>query len=134
VRASVNGQNGSSSGQTSGTSAIRAEGGRDESPRRRLRWDTRSEWPPCSICPSGVPASTYLICKAKQFVSQLIERLGSVYIHGSGDDEWSAALEAALTTTRRHDLKHGHHAAYGHGCVCSDCREYQRARMANDRR
>jgi hypothetical protein len=46
------------------------------------------------------------------------------------DDEWSAALEAALTATRRHDLKHGTNAAYVRGCVCSDCRQHQRIRMA----
>jgi hypothetical protein len=36
------------------------------------------------------------------------------------DQEWSAALEAALTATRRDDLQHGTNAAYVHGCVCSD--------------
>jgi hypothetical protein len=46
------------------------------------------------------------------------------------DDEWSAALEAALTATRRQDLKHGTNAAYVRGCVCSDCRQHQRIRMA----
>ena len=33
------------------------------------------------------------------------------------DEEWSAALEAALTATRRTDLQHGTNAAYVHGCV-----------------
>ena len=37
------------------------------------------------------------------------------------DEEWSSALEAALTATRRDDLEHGTNAAYVHGCVCSDC-------------
>jgi hypothetical protein len=46
------------------------------------------------------------------------------------DDEWSAALEAALTATRRHDVKHGTNAAYVRGWVCSDCRQHQRIRMA----
>ena len=46
------------------------------------------------------------------------------------DDEWSAALEAALTATRRHDLKHGTNATYVRGCVCSDSRQHQRIRMA----
>jgi hypothetical protein len=46
------------------------------------------------------------------------------------DDDWSAALEAALTATRRDDLQHGTNAAYVHGCVCSECREHQRSRMA----
>jgi hypothetical protein len=46
------------------------------------------------------------------------------------DRAWSAALEAALTATRRDDLKHGTNAAYVHGCVCGECREHQRQRMA----
>jgi hypothetical protein len=49
------------------------------------------------------------------------------------DDEWSAALEAALTATRRNDLKHGTNAAYIQGCVCSECRAHQRIRMARNR-
>jgi hypothetical protein len=49
------------------------------------------------------------------------------------DDEWSAAPEAALTATRRDDLQHGTTAAYVRGCVCSECREHQRARMARNR-
>jgi hypothetical protein len=50
------------------------------------------------------------------------------------DPEWSDKLEAALTATRRDDLEHGTNAAYVHGCVCSDCREYQHGRMARNRR
>jgi hypothetical protein len=38
------------------------------------------------------------------------------------DQAWSAALEAALTATRRDDLTHGTNAAYVHGCVCTECR------------
>ena len=49
------------------------------------------------------------------------------------DREWSAALEAALTATRRDDLEHGTNAAYVAGCVCSECREHQRVRMARNR-
>jgi hypothetical protein len=49
------------------------------------------------------------------------------------DPEWSAALEAALTATRREDLDHGTNAAYVAGCVCKDCREHQRQRMAKNR-
>ena len=49
------------------------------------------------------------------------------------DPQWSAELEAALTATRRGDLKHGTNAAYVAGCVCSDCREHQRIRMARNR-
>lgn len=48
------------------------------------------------------------------------------------DQEWSHALEEALTATRRTDLKHGSNAAYKHGCVCKDCREHQRQRMAKN--
>lgn len=46
------------------------------------------------------------------------------------DDDWSAELDAALMATRRDDLQHGTNAAYAHGCVCSECREHQRQRMA----
>jgi hypothetical protein len=48
------------------------------------------------------------------------------------DQEWSAALEAALTATRRDDLEHGTNAAYVAGCVCRDCREHQRVRMGQE--
>jgi len=50
------------------------------------------------------------------------------------DDAWSEALEAALTATRRADLRHGTNAAYVTGCVCKECREHQRQRMARNRR
>jgi hypothetical protein len=46
------------------------------------------------------------------------------------DEEWSAALEAALNATRRDNLQYGTNAAYVHGCVCWGCREHQRIRMA----
>ena len=49
------------------------------------------------------------------------------------DPEWSQRLEAALTATRRGDLKHGTNAAYAQGCVCSECRNHQRIRMAWNR-
>jgi hypothetical protein len=49
------------------------------------------------------------------------------------DQEWSEKLEAALTTARRDDLEHGTHPAYIHGCVCKECREHQRQRMAKNR-
>lgn len=49
------------------------------------------------------------------------------------DEEWSTSLEAALMATRRDDLKHGTNAAYVAGCVCSDCRDHQRVRMARGR-
>jgi hypothetical protein len=48
------------------------------------------------------------------------------------DQEWSEKLEAALTATRREDLQHGTTTAYVHGCVCSECREHQRVRMARN--
>jgi hypothetical protein len=49
------------------------------------------------------------------------------------DQEWSDQLDAALTATRRDDLQHGTNAAYVRGCVCSECREHQRIRMARQR-
>ena len=48
------------------------------------------------------------------------------------DQGWSTALEAALTAARRDDLEHGTNAAYAHGCVCRECRERQRKRMARN--
>jgi hypothetical protein len=50
------------------------------------------------------------------------------------DDDWSAALEATLTATRRDDLQHGTTPAYVAGCVCSECRQYQRRRMTKSRK
>jgi hypothetical protein len=50
------------------------------------------------------------------------------------DKEWSAALETALTSTRRDDLQHGTNATYVAGCVCRECRDHQRRRMAANRR
>jgi hypothetical protein len=50
------------------------------------------------------------------------------------DEQWSADLDAALTATRRGDLKHGTNAAYVAGCVCKECREHQRVRMVKNRR
>jgi hypothetical protein len=44
-------------------------------------------------------------------------------------DAWSEALKAALTATRRADLRHGTNAAYIAGCFCKECREHQRVRM-----
>jgi hypothetical protein len=49
------------------------------------------------------------------------------------DEEWSAALEAALTATRRNDLEHGTNAAYVASCVCNNCREHQRQRIARNK-
>jgi hypothetical protein len=49
------------------------------------------------------------------------------------DAEWSVALEEALTATRRDDLEHGTNAADVAGCVCKECRDHQRRRMARNR-
>ena len=49
------------------------------------------------------------------------------------DEPWSKALKEALTATRRDDLEHGTNAAYGAGCLCRDCREHQRQRIARNR-
>jgi hypothetical protein len=49
------------------------------------------------------------------------------------DEGWATALEAALTASRRVDLQHGTNAAYVKGCVCKECREHQRQRMAKNR-
>jgi hypothetical protein len=50
------------------------------------------------------------------------------------DQKWSEQLEAALMAIRRDDLKHGTNAAYVRGCVCRECREHQRERMAKNGR
>lgn len=50
------------------------------------------------------------------------------------DEEWSIALEAAPTASRREDLQHGTTPAYVRGCVCKECPEHQRQRMAKDRK
>ena len=50
------------------------------------------------------------------------------------DQDWAVALDTALTATRRDDIKHGTTAAYIRGCVCSECREHQRRRMAKNRK
>ena len=50
------------------------------------------------------------------------------------DQKWSEQLEAALMAIRRDDLKHGTNAAYVRGCVCRECREHQRVRMAQNRK
>jgi hypothetical protein len=49
------------------------------------------------------------------------------------DAEWAESLGGALEATRREDLEHGTNAAYVQGCVCSECRENQRIRMAKNR-
>jgi hypothetical protein len=49
------------------------------------------------------------------------------------DEEWAAALDRAPTATRRDNLGHGTNAAYVAGCVCKECREHQRIRVARNR-
>lgn len=49
------------------------------------------------------------------------------------DNEWLAALDAALAASRRNDLRHGTNAAYVAGCVCKECGEHQRIRKARNR-
>jgi hypothetical protein len=49
-------------------------------------------------------------------------------------EEWSTTLETALTEARRDDLQHGSTPAYVRGCVCKEYREYQRERMAKNRK
>jgi hypothetical protein len=49
------------------------------------------------------------------------------------DAEWAESLGGALEANRREDLEHGTNAAYVQGCVCSECRENQRIRMAKNR-
>jgi hypothetical protein len=69
------------------------------------------------------------------FRTALLElRLTSNQVWGLAktDQEWSEKLEDALTATRRDDLQHRTNAAYVRGCVCSECREHQRVRMARN--
>jgi len=49
------------------------------------------------------------------------------------DPVWSEKLDTALTATRRDDLEHGTNADYVQSCVCHECREHQRIRMAKNR-
>jgi hypothetical protein len=46
------------------------------------------------------------------------------------DEEWSEQLDAALTAIRRDDVEHETTPAYLRGCVCAECREHQRVRIA----
>jgi hypothetical protein len=75
------------------------------------------------------------ICSGQPF-RQVLHDLGltpnQVWGLTKTDKEWSEQLDAALTATRRHDLQHGTTPAYVRGCVCSECREYQRAKMARN--
>jgi hypothetical protein len=74
---------------------------------------------------------------ARQPFRQVLRELGltpnQVWGLTKTEKEWSIALDDALTTSRRDDLKHGTNAAYVAGCVCKQCREHQRQRMARNR-
>jgi hypothetical protein len=73
------------------------------------------------------------ICTGKPFrlaLRDLALTPNQVWGLAQTDEAWSAALEAALMATRRSDLGHGTNAAYVAGCVCKECREHQRQRMA----
>jgi hypothetical protein len=59
--------------------------------------------------------------------------LGLTFDQAWGITKTGDAWSAALTGTRRDYLKHGTNAAYVAGCVCFECREYQRQRMARQR-
>jgi hypothetical protein len=51
------------------------------------------------------------------------------------DEEWSAALDGALLAVRRDDLEHGTmRPMYVQGCVCKECSEHERERMAKNRK
>ena len=76
------------------------------------------------------------ICNGKPFRQALRDLTltpNQVWGLNQTDEAWSAALEAALTSSRRDDLEHGTNAAYAAGCVCRECREHQRQRMAKNR-
>ena len=76
------------------------------------------------------------ICSGRPFRTVLRDLgLTSNQVFGlaRADEEWSSALQAALTASRRVDLQHGTNAAYVKGCVCKECREHQRQRMARNR-
>jgi hypothetical protein len=74
---------------------------------------------------------------AGQLFRQVLRDLGltpnQVWGLTKTDQEWSEKLEAALTATRRDDIEHGTAPAYVRGCVCSECREHQRTKMAKNR-
>jgi hypothetical protein len=115
------------------------------------RWLEGCDCDPCRLAMNAA-AKTRSRAKAKARLPVEVRRqlLEAIYtgtpfraaLHGLGltsnqvwgltqtDAEWSEALDAALTATRRDDLEHGTNAAYMAGCVCKDCREHQRIRMA----
>jgi|SRR5215211_2835209 len=80
--------------------------------------------------------SSYMLVYAGKQFRQALRDLGltSNQVWGAHQDRGRVviALDAALATTRREDLKHGTNAAYVAGCVCKECREHQRVRMAKN--
>jgi hypothetical protein len=83
------------------------------------------------------PAALVDAIYAGQSFKKAIDDLGltsnQVWGLAKTDKTWVTALEAALTGSRRDDLQHGTTPAYVRGCVCWDCREHQRIRMAKNR-
>ena len=50
------------------------------------------------------------------------------------DPAWSQALDGVLQATRDPQLRHGTGSAYAAGCVCRECRNYNRERGVGRRR
>jgi hypothetical protein len=73
---------------------------------------------------------------AGQFFRRVLRDLGlspnQVWGLTKIDDEWFAALDAALTATAGTISGTAPTPAYVHGCVCTECREHQRLRMARN--
>jgi hypothetical protein len=82
---------------------------------------------------AGTPRCVYDRKPFRQALGDLGLTPNQVWGLSKTDEIWSTELEAALTATRRDDLKHGTNAAYVNGCACSECREHQRIRMARNR-
>jgi hypothetical protein len=131
VRAVTTAQHGTSAGWHTGCRCTQC---------RRAHSDTQIAWKRAKAH-KRLPADTQqqlldAIYMGKSFRSVLRDlNLTSNQVWGIAkvDREWSAALDAALTATRRDDFEHGTNAAYVQGCVCSECREHQRQRMARNR-
>ena len=66
----------------------------------------------------------------RRYRSQLPPRVGT-----SADDlEWPQKLDEVLRVTRDPGLRHGTASAYAAGCVCRQCRDYNRERGLGRRR
>jgi hypothetical protein len=85
----------------------------------------------------GAAAAPECHLRRRAFSAGAVRQLGltsnQVWGLAKTDEAWSASLDAALTATRREDLRHGTTPAYVRGCVCKDCREHQRVRMTRNR-